>query len=151
MNKNEKQKFSVSSPKHQDNAYLTLWDPQLQLTHSMGWDAGTPSSKRIVEDMMRIPKYSILKRYNARGCVVPGCGTCRGQCDEGVNNIGGWGGKQCRQAHKTRFIHPDAEMCLDELFSHCEAMYQTSEHSTNQTECEDEDDNDGVEHHVLCL
>eukprot|EP00957_Ditylum_brightwellii_P100685 7673287-Ditylum_brightwellii.AAC.1 len=51
MNKNDKQKFSVSSPKLQDNAYLMLWDPQLQTTHSMGWEAGVPSSKRIVEDM----------------------------------------------------------------------------------------------------
>eukprot|EP00957_Ditylum_brightwellii_P113404 8646648-Ditylum_brightwellii.AAC.1 len=75
MNKTDALKFSVSSPKHQDNAYLRLLDPQFQLTHSMSWDAGVPSSKRIVIDMMRIPKYSVLKRYKARGCVVPGCGT----------------------------------------------------------------------------
>eukprot|EP00957_Ditylum_brightwellii_P158230 12044389-Ditylum_brightwellii.AAC.1 len=101
--------------------------------------------------MVRIPNYSILKQFNARGCVVPGCGTHRGQRDEGVNSTGRWGGKQCRQDHKTRFIHPDAEMCLDELFSRCEAMYQVSEYSNNCIEHEDEDDNDGGERHVLCL
>eukprot|EP00957_Ditylum_brightwellii_P008447 640352-Ditylum_brightwellii.AAC.2 len=33
----------------------------------MGWEAGVPSSKRIVEDMLRIPNYSILKQFKARG------------------------------------------------------------------------------------
>eukprot|EP00957_Ditylum_brightwellii_P050406 3822192-Ditylum_brightwellii.AAC.1 len=101
--------------------------------------------------MVRIPKYSVLKQFKARECVVPGYGTCRCRQDEGVNSIGKWGGKQCRKDHKNRFIHPDAEECLDELFSHCEAMYQVSELSNNSIEHDNEDDNDGGEHHVLCL
>eukprot|EP00957_Ditylum_brightwellii_P070085 5323055-Ditylum_brightwellii.AAC.1 len=35
-------KFTVSMPKRQDNAYLRLWDPSLQLSHPMGWEAGVP-------------------------------------------------------------------------------------------------------------
>eukprot|EP00957_Ditylum_brightwellii_P173022 13172570-Ditylum_brightwellii.AAC.1 len=84
----DKQKFSVNSPLQQDCAYRRLRDPDLQDKHSLGWEAGVPSSKRIVEDMMRIPQYSIIKHFNARGCVVPSCGTCRGHCDEGMNEVG---------------------------------------------------------------
>eukprot|EP00957_Ditylum_brightwellii_P208648 15358358-Ditylum_brightwellii.AAC.1 len=60
MNKEDTFKFSVNSPLTQDDAYLHLWDPSLQLTHPMGWKAGVPSSKQIIEDMMRIPEYSVL-------------------------------------------------------------------------------------------
>eukprot|EP00957_Ditylum_brightwellii_P004696 356855-Ditylum_brightwellii.AAC.1 len=60
MNKEDPHKFSVNSPLRQDGAYLRLWDPLLQLTHPMGWETGVPSSKQIIEDMMRIPEYSVL-------------------------------------------------------------------------------------------
>eukprot|EP00957_Ditylum_brightwellii_P195545 14900244-Ditylum_brightwellii.AAC.1 len=56
-----KQKFSVSTPKRQDHAYLRLWDHSLQLSHPMGWEAGVPSLKQILEDMDCTPNYSILK------------------------------------------------------------------------------------------
>eukprot|EP00957_Ditylum_brightwellii_P093359 7109080-Ditylum_brightwellii.AAC.1 len=69
-------KFSISTPKRQDSTYPYLWDPSLQLT--MGWEAGVPSSKRILQDMTRIPNYSILNRLEARGAVVHRCGSFRG-------------------------------------------------------------------------
>ena len=53
----DKEKFSVSTPIQQDSIYLRLWDPSLQLSHPTGWEAGVPSSKHILEDMARIPKY----------------------------------------------------------------------------------------------
>eukprot|EP00957_Ditylum_brightwellii_P173196 13184873-Ditylum_brightwellii.AAC.1 len=67
--------------------------------------------------MMRIPEYSILKYFNARGCVVPGYGTRRGRCDKGMNQVGEWGGHHRRKAWSYRFIHQDAVLCLDEFFS----------------------------------
>eukprot|EP00957_Ditylum_brightwellii_P033714 2555747-Ditylum_brightwellii.AAC.1 len=93
----DKQNFSVNSPLKQDHAYRRLWDPNLQDKHSLGWEAGVPSSKRIVKDMMRIPQYSIIKHLNARGCVVPGCGTCRGHRDEEMNEVCEWGGHRRRK------------------------------------------------------
>jgi hypothetical protein len=36
MEKTDKRKFSVDSPKHQDDAYMHLWDPAIQVSHSMG-------------------------------------------------------------------------------------------------------------------
>eukprot|EP00957_Ditylum_brightwellii_P107125 8173379-Ditylum_brightwellii.AAC.2 len=75
----------------------------------MGWEAGVPSSKCIVEDMKIIHEYSILKRFQARGCVVPGCGTCKGRRDEGLRQVGQWGGHRERKSCGYRFIHPDAE------------------------------------------
>eukprot|EP00957_Ditylum_brightwellii_P158991 12101226-Ditylum_brightwellii.AAC.1 len=61
-------KFSVSTVKQQDRAYLRLWDPELQ--QRLGWEAGVPSSKRIVEDMAQIAEYSIPNRYSVRRVVV---------------------------------------------------------------------------------
>eukprot|EP00957_Ditylum_brightwellii_P047166 3581840-Ditylum_brightwellii.AAC.1 len=61
IEKTDKRKFSVDSLKNQDDAYMRLWDPRLQLTHPMGWEAGVPSSRCIVEDMNRIHEYSIMK------------------------------------------------------------------------------------------
>eukprot|EP00957_Ditylum_brightwellii_P061115 4637473-Ditylum_brightwellii.AAC.1 len=57
----DEQKFSVSLPHQEDYAYLRVWDPDLQLKHMLGWEAGVPSSRRIVKGMMRIPEYSILE------------------------------------------------------------------------------------------
>ena len=96
---------------------MRLWDPNLQSTHPLGWEAGVPSSRRIIEDMMRIPMYSIMKRYKAQGVVVPGCGTRRGRRDEGIKNIGSWGGTRHRTHNEVRFMHPDAEECLNILFN----------------------------------
>eukprot|EP00957_Ditylum_brightwellii_P010886 824986-Ditylum_brightwellii.AAC.1 len=82
----------VNSPLQQDCAYRRIWDPNLQYKHTLSWEAGVPSSKRIVKDMMRIPQYSIIKHFNARGCVVPGCGTRRDHHDEGMDEVGERGG-----------------------------------------------------------
>eukprot|EP00957_Ditylum_brightwellii_P166701 12690109-Ditylum_brightwellii.AAC.1 len=38
----------------------------------MGWEAGVPSSKKILQDMTQIPNYSILKRLQDRGALVHG-------------------------------------------------------------------------------
>eukprot|EP00957_Ditylum_brightwellii_P179922 13705897-Ditylum_brightwellii.AAC.1 len=142
-------KFSVSSPLQQDNAYLRLWGPKLQTSHPLGWETGVPSSKRIIEDMMRIPIYLILRRYRAIGCVVPGCGTRHGRRDEGIKQVASWGGHRCCKGNESRFIHPDAEECLDLFFYQCESI------SFNQIETADretidekqEEDDDLVRHH----
>eukprot|EP00957_Ditylum_brightwellii_P079412 6038688-Ditylum_brightwellii.AAC.1 len=60
-----KQQFSVGTVKQQDRAYLRLWDPELQ--QRLGWEAGVPSLKRILEDMAQIAEYFIPKRYSVRG------------------------------------------------------------------------------------
>eukprot|EP00957_Ditylum_brightwellii_P193607 14743571-Ditylum_brightwellii.AAC.1 len=80
----------------------------------MGWQAGVPSSKRIIEDMTRIREYSIMKRFQARGCVVAGYGTCRGRSDDGIKTMGRWGGRRERKTWENTFIHPDAESGLDD-------------------------------------
>eukprot|EP00957_Ditylum_brightwellii_P129438 9874537-Ditylum_brightwellii.AAC.1 len=36
MKATDKRKFSVDSPNCQDDAYMHLWDPALQLCHNMG-------------------------------------------------------------------------------------------------------------------
>eukprot|EP00957_Ditylum_brightwellii_P136102 10379774-Ditylum_brightwellii.AAC.1 len=59
----DKRKLSVSTPKCQDASYLRLWDPRLQESHPLGWEAGIPLSKRIVEDMCRIPTFSIVNSF----------------------------------------------------------------------------------------
>eukprot|EP00957_Ditylum_brightwellii_P206457 15348502-Ditylum_brightwellii.AAC.1 len=41
--------FLVSTPKQMDSAYLCLWDPLLQSSHS--WEAGVPSPKQLLEDL----------------------------------------------------------------------------------------------------
>ena len=105
MQDTDNEKFSVNSPLNQDRAYLRLWDPHLQINHTMKWEAGVPSSTRIMEDMMRIPKYSIIKRFNARGCVVPGCGTRRGRRDDGIREVSKWGGERERKGWSKK-IHP---------------------------------------------
>eukprot|EP00957_Ditylum_brightwellii_P053435 4049477-Ditylum_brightwellii.AAC.1 len=114
MKKTDKRKFSVDSPKHQGDAYMHLWDPSLQLSHSMGWQAGVPSSKRIIKDMTRIHEYSIMNRFHVRGCVVAECGTPRGRHDDGIKTMGSWRGQRERKPWKNKFIHPDAESGLDE-------------------------------------
>eukprot|EP00957_Ditylum_brightwellii_P041804 3165282-Ditylum_brightwellii.AAC.1 len=108
MEKTDKRKFSVDSPKHQDDAYMSLWDPSLQVSHSMGWRAGVPSSKHIIEDVTRIHEYSIITRFQARGCLVAGCGTCMGRRDDGIKTMGIWGGERERKTWENKFIHPDA-------------------------------------------
>eukprot|EP00957_Ditylum_brightwellii_P075802 5761048-Ditylum_brightwellii.AAC.1 len=80
----------------------------------MGWEAGMPSSKRILEDMAWIPNYSILKRIQARGVVVHGCGSCRRQRNDGVHNISKWVGVRERKSFVQRFLHPDAEFAAQE-------------------------------------
>eukprot|EP00957_Ditylum_brightwellii_P096989 7385871-Ditylum_brightwellii.AAC.1 len=62
------QKYSVSTPDCQNSAYLKLWNQELQLI--LGWKAGVPSSTRILEDMVRITEYSILKQFYACRMVV---------------------------------------------------------------------------------
>ena len=106
------------------DAYMCLWDPALQVSHSMGWQAGVPSSKHIIEDMTRIYEYSIMKRFQARNCVVAGCGTCRGRCDDGIKTIGSWGGQKERKIWENKFIHPDAESGLDEFLLSVKICHQ---------------------------
>ena len=108
----DEQKFSVSTPKHQDSAYLRLWDPSLQL--EQGWEAGVPCSRRILQDMTRIPTYSILKRLEVRGAVVHGCGTRRGRRNDGRRDVGNWGGARERKPLAERFMHPDAISAVEE-------------------------------------
>eukprot|EP00957_Ditylum_brightwellii_P169734 12919722-Ditylum_brightwellii.AAC.1 len=69
---------------------MGLWDPDLQVSHSMGWQAGVPPSKRMIKDMTRVHEYSIMKRFQARCCVVAGCGTHRSRCDDGIKTMGRW-------------------------------------------------------------
>eukprot|EP00957_Ditylum_brightwellii_P175700 13378142-Ditylum_brightwellii.AAC.1 len=84
--------------------------------------AGVPSSRRIAKGMMRIPQYSILKHFNTRGCIVPGCDTGRGRCDEGMNQVG------------------------------CKALYMNASlKCANKNQEEIQNDNDGVEHHLLSM
>eukprot|EP00957_Ditylum_brightwellii_P040997 3103843-Ditylum_brightwellii.AAC.1 len=92
----DKQKFSVTTPEHQDRAYLQLWDPSSQL--QQGWEAGVPSSRRILQNMTCIPTYSILKghRNNER-------------CD-----IANWGGARERKPLADWFMHPDAIFAVEE-------------------------------------
>eukprot|EP00957_Ditylum_brightwellii_P178893 13626471-Ditylum_brightwellii.AAC.1 len=68
--------------KRQDSAYLKLWKPELQLT--LGWEAGVPSSTQVVDDMVWITEYSILKWFYVCGVVVHDCGTCRGRRQDGI-------------------------------------------------------------------
>eukprot|EP00957_Ditylum_brightwellii_P192612 14664869-Ditylum_brightwellii.AAC.1 len=109
IKKIDKRKKSVDSPKYQDDAYMRLWDPALQVCHSMGWQAGVTSSKCIINDMTRVYEYTIMKRFQTRGCVVAGCGTHRGRRDNGIKTMGRWGGHQERKIWENKFIHPDAE------------------------------------------
>eukprot|EP00957_Ditylum_brightwellii_P157847 12015097-Ditylum_brightwellii.AAC.1 len=92
-----KQKFSVNLPLLQDNENRRLWDPSLQYNHSLGWEAGVPSSKKIVKDTMRVPQYSIVMCFDARGCVVPCYGTYKGCLYEGMNEVGEWDGHHIRK------------------------------------------------------
>eukprot|EP00957_Ditylum_brightwellii_P196116 14943062-Ditylum_brightwellii.AAC.1 len=75
----DKCKFSVSTLRKQDNTYLFIWEQSLQIIHPMQWEAGVPSLKRIMEDMNHIQDHSVTRQFQARGYVVNGCGTCRGQ------------------------------------------------------------------------
>eukprot|EP00957_Ditylum_brightwellii_P135920 10367183-Ditylum_brightwellii.AAC.1 len=74
----------------------------------MGWEAGVPSLRRILEDMAHIPNYSILKRLQARGAVVHRCGSCRGRRNDKVSDIAKCGGARERNSFIYRFMHPDA-------------------------------------------
>eukprot|EP00957_Ditylum_brightwellii_P069682 5292055-Ditylum_brightwellii.AAC.1 len=58
--------------------------------------------------MTRIPNYSILKRLQARGAVMHGCGSCRGRRNDGVNDVAKWGGARERKSFVYRFLHQDA-------------------------------------------
>eukprot|EP00957_Ditylum_brightwellii_P010617 804043-Ditylum_brightwellii.AAC.1 len=79
----------------------------------MGWEAGVPSSTRIVEDIVRITEYSILKRFYVRGVVVHGCGTHRGHRQDGTRKAQNWGG--CRDKKiSDAFIHSNALSVLNE-------------------------------------
>eukprot|EP00957_Ditylum_brightwellii_P033840 2564722-Ditylum_brightwellii.AAC.1 len=117
MEKTDKRKFSVDSPKHQNDAYMRLWDPALQVNHSMGLQADVSSSKCVIKDMTRIHEYSIKKRFQARGCVVAGCGTRRGRHDDGIKTMGSWGGQREWKTWEKKIIHSDAESGLDELLA----------------------------------
>ena len=112
FNKTDKQKFSVSTPRQQDSAYLCLWDPSLQL--SLGWDAGVTGSHRIVEDMAQSRDDSILKQYSVWGIVIHGCGTCRGDRNE-KRDIGETrGGARSKKPFSPAFIHEDAISAVNE-------------------------------------
>jgi hypothetical protein len=74
----------------------------------MGWEVGVTSPKRIFEDMAWISSYSILKRIQARGAVVHGCGSCRGRRNDRVSDVAKWGGARERKSFVYRFMHPDA-------------------------------------------
>eukprot|EP00957_Ditylum_brightwellii_P188544 14353930-Ditylum_brightwellii.AAC.1 len=93
----DKQKFTVSMPKRQDYAYLRLWDPSFQLSHPMGWEAGVPSLKQILEDIDCTPNYLILKQIEARGAVVHGCGTHRGLREDGKYKAGKCGSSRLKK------------------------------------------------------
>eukprot|EP00957_Ditylum_brightwellii_P143797 10957150-Ditylum_brightwellii.AAC.1 len=71
----DKSKFSVSTPKRQDSAYLHIWDTTLQTCHQIVWEAGIPSSRRILEDMHHIPTYSIVKCFEAHVIAIHGLGS----------------------------------------------------------------------------
>eukprot|EP00957_Ditylum_brightwellii_P016540 1243649-Ditylum_brightwellii.AAC.1 len=80
----------------------------------MGWEAGVPSLKRILEDMDCIPNYSTLKQIEARGVVVHGCGTCRGYREDGKYNTGKCGGSRLKKMIGQRFMHPGAVLAVDD-------------------------------------
>eukprot|EP00957_Ditylum_brightwellii_P060900 4622605-Ditylum_brightwellii.AAC.1 len=112
LNKTDKQKFSVSTPKQQGSAYLCLWDPSLQLR--LGWDAGAPSLHKVVEDMVQIMDDSILKQYSIQGIVVHGCGTRRGHMNE-KRDIGEIrGGARSKKLFSPTFIHEDTISAVNE-------------------------------------
>eukprot|EP00957_Ditylum_brightwellii_P187375 14270593-Ditylum_brightwellii.AAC.1 len=78
----------------------------------MGWEAGVPSSKWILEDMDHIPNYLILKQIEARGVVFHGCRTCRGCREDGKYNAGKCGGSRIKKMIGQRFMHPDAVLAV---------------------------------------
>ena len=80
----------------------------------LGWEAGVPSSKRIVEDMAQIMEYSIPKRYSMRGVIVHGCGTCRGQRFEAGRVGENRGGRRTKKYFQPAFIHKDALLAVNE-------------------------------------
>eukprot|EP00957_Ditylum_brightwellii_P015120 1140045-Ditylum_brightwellii.AAC.1 len=64
----------------------------------MGWEAGVPLLRRILQDMTCIPNYSILKGLQARGAVVHGCGSRRGRTNDEVSDVAKWGGARERKS-----------------------------------------------------
>ena len=55
--------------------------------------------------MAHIPNYLILKRLQARGAVVHGCGSRRGRRNDKVSDVAKWGGARERKSFVYRFMH----------------------------------------------
>eukprot|EP00957_Ditylum_brightwellii_P049820 3777044-Ditylum_brightwellii.AAC.1 len=107
-----KQKFSDSTVKIQDSAYIWLWGIELKPTHD--WEAGVPNSKQTLQDMTRIVNYSILKQYLVRGVVIHSCGTHMGHRDKGNITVEKRGGQRSRKCCSPLFSHDDALSALNE-------------------------------------
>mgnify|MGYP003341205565 CR=1 FL=1 len=72
--------------------------------------------------MERTCNDSLPAHFAVRRAVVHGLGTCRGCCDNGTGRVGKVGGPRTNKT-KIRFIHPDAQACLDEKFEISKACW----------------------------
>jgi hypothetical protein len=98
--KDDAKKFSVATPKLGTNAYLRVLK-------------GSPSSKRIIQDVNKVLE-SMKAIYDAKGCLVEGLGDRNGvrrvfKADTNSKQ----GGKRVRSMHlydsKHYWLHPDAQ------------------------------------------
>lgn len=94
-------RFSKSTPARQDHGYLRLLDP---IHGPLG---GTPTSKRIIQDVEKCMGNHLLKIIAAKGAIVPGLGNRNGR--RRVDGIVKRGGKRSKGAYRpVSWVHPDA-------------------------------------------
>eukprot|EP00957_Ditylum_brightwellii_P134749 10273308-Ditylum_brightwellii.AAC.2 len=75
-------------------------------------------------------------------CVVPGCGTHWVRCNERIKRVGQQGGHQERKPCDDRFICPDAETGLDDLFAFCQGLSSTNNIALTTIEIQDQHEDD---------
>jgi hypothetical protein len=103
-------KFSRATMTQQHRAYERLWNPTLQETDI---ESGCPSSRRIVQDILKFSRHLKLVR-EAKGKAVHELGDVR----NGRRNITGLkkrGGKRVKEpfSEDQRYTHPDAKAALN--------------------------------------
>lgn len=106
LDKDNKNKFSLSTPLNVSLSIHRLWAPSNEA------DGGVPSSSRIIQDITKCSGTHLLQIIEARGALVEGIGNRNGVRKR---TMGNWGGPREKKPMASKiWVHPDARKSRDE-------------------------------------
>lgn len=109
LHDDDKKKFSSSTQPQLEHSYARL------LSSNGGVGVGSPSSKRIVEDIMKCVGPNMIAIVRARGACIQGLGDRKGRRSVTFANNKRGGHRVKKPFGSMPWLHPDAEAARNDL------------------------------------